>query len=59
MNELEQVAEKLKNLTEVEQLNLILQQVCKDNERLREELGYKKQNEYVEYWNKIKDIPLI
>ena len=46
-------------MTEVEKLRFVMDQICQENTQLREELQYKKMNDYVVWWNSVKDKPLI
>lgn len=54
-----EVLERLKNMSEVEKLKITLDIVSMENVRLREELKYKQMNDYVTWWNSIKDKPII
>lgn len=54
-----EVLERLKNMSEVEKLKIALDIVSMENVRLREELKYKQMNDYVTWWNSIKDKPII
>ena len=57
--EMKEVLEMLKNMTEVEKLRFVMDQICQENTQLREELQYKKMNDYVVWWNSVKDKLLI
>ena len=57
--EMKEVLEMLKNMTEVEKLRFVMDRICQENTQLREELQYKKMNDYVVWWNSVKDKLLI
>ena len=57
--ELKQALEAFKNMPETDKLKLVNRYLALENRMLKQQLEWRQKADFANWWNKVKDIPLM